>query len=46
VDPLVLETSPKFPHIYAGLPASAVIGRFSMVRESTDGSFLGIEGLN
>ena len=35
---------PKFPHIYAGIPSSAVVQSFPIVRNS-DGEFLSITGL-
>ena len=36
--------SPKFPHIYGGIPAIAVVDRYRIVR-GEDGSFLSIEGI-
>jgi uncharacterized protein (DUF952 family) len=36
--------APKFPHIYGGIPAKAVIKRYRIIR-GEDGSFLSIEGL-
>ena len=36
--------SPKFPHIYGGIPSSAVVKKYRIVRGS-DGTFLSIEGL-
>ena len=38
------ENSPKFPHIYGGIPSAAVIKQYKIVRGS-DGSFLSIENL-
>jgi uncharacterized protein (DUF952 family) len=38
------ENAPKFPHIYGGIPAKSVIGKYRIVR-GADGSFLSIEGL-
>lgn len=35
---------PEFPHIYGGIPGSAVLERFEMVR-GADGSFTEIKGL-
>lgn len=39
-----MESQPKFPHIYAGIPASAVIQVFPIIRDDS-GAFLRIEGL-
>jgi uncharacterized protein (DUF952 family) len=36
--------APKFPHIYGGIPRSAVMTVYKIVR-SEDGTFLGITGL-
>eukprot|EP01036_Dinobryon_divergens_P027158 gene27159-35883_t len=38
------ENSPKFPHIYGGIPSAAVIRQYKIVRGS-DGTFLSIENL-
>ena len=36
--------APVFPHIYGGIPACSVIGRYRIIRAS-DGTFLSIEGI-
>jgi uncharacterized protein (DUF952 family) len=36
--------APVFPHIYGGIPACSVIGRYRINRAS-DGTFLNIEGI-
>ena len=35
---------PKFPHIYGGIPARAIMARYR-IRRATDGTFLSIDGI-
>jgi len=38
------DNSPKFPHIYGGIPLSAVLKQYKIIR-GADGAFLSIDGL-
>mmetsp|Transcript_29813 Transcript_29813/g.42538 ORF Transcript_29813/g.42538 Transcript_29813/m.42538 type:complete len:136 (+) Transcript_29813:15-422(+) len=38
------ENSPKFPHIYGGIPLAAVLKKYKIIR-GVDGTFLSIDGL-